>query len=270
MPRAPHTYARGKRKRSANVASKAAIMYKRPTARTQQAQIAALAERTRANARKIAGIRYQVAHSRNVDSSLISTSQYEAFALNAISAWRLIFSSQEEAKGAKYTGSSLYYDLIIQPDGCKKRINLTVFFASPKNQQVVIETGAGTSQTCSALTQNTDYEFINGQAVLNTKRWTVHKMHRLCVMPIVTTETGAVINTTHVNSTTENRRYGYLKNTVKVNNRKPAETWKQIADWELNPTQRMHMFIFNDISGPVPQTMPKVSLGCIVKGFTSE
>ncbi len=260
-----------KRKRSAHVASKAAIMYKRPTARTQQAQILALAKRTASNTRKINGIRYQVSHARNVNSSLSATAQYEAIDLAKISAWRLIFSSEEEAKGGKYTGTSMYYDLILQPNGCKKRVNLTVFFASPKNQQVVVETGGATSSTCSALVANTDYEFLNGQAMMNTKRWNVHKMHRMTIMPIVTTEVGTITNTTHVASQFENRRYGYLKSRVKINNRRPTETWKDVADWEMNPSQRMHMFIFNDISGgSLWDSPPKVSMGCVWKGHTSE
>lgn len=258
-----------KRKRSAHVASKAAIMYKRPTARTQQAQILALAKKTASNSRKISGLRYQISHQRNVNSSLSTFTTFEAVALAAPSAWRLIFSSEEEAKGGKYTGGSMYYDLIMQPNGCKKRVNMTIFFASPKTQKVVVETGGATSQTCSNLTNGTDYEFLNGQALLNQKRWTVHKMHRMAVMPIVTTEQGAVINTTHVNSQKENRRYGYLKNPVKINNRNPQETWKDTADWEINPTQRMHMFIFHDISTAF-DTAPRVTLGCVFKGHSSE
>lgn len=258
-----------KRKRTSSVVSKAAIMYKRPTARVQQSQIAALAKKTASNARKISGLRYKISHQRNVNSSLSTFSTYEAVALAAPSAWRLIFSSEEEAKGAKYTGSSMYYDLIMQPNGCKKRVNITVFFASPKTQKVVVETGGATSQLCSNLVNGLDYEFLNGQAMLNSKRWTTHKMHRMAVMPVVTTEQGAVINTTHVNSTQENRRYGYLKNPVKINNRQALETWKDTADWEINPTQRMHMFIFHDISTAF-DTAPRVTLGCVFNGHSSE
>jgi len=258
-----------RKQRSASVVSKAAIMYKRPTARVQQVQIAALAEKAASNSRKISGLRYQISHQRNVTSSLSTFSTYEAIALCAPSAWRLIFSSEEEAKGSKYTGGSMYYDLIMQPLGCKKRVNITIFFASPKTQKVVVETGGATSQTCTNLTAGLDYEFLNGQAMLNSKRWTTHKMHRMAVMPIVTTEAGAVINTTHVNSTQENRRYGTLKNPVRLNNRVVNETWKDTADWEINPTQRMHMFVFHDITTAFA-TAPRVTLGCVFKGHSSE
>lgn len=273
MPRAPRSYAkqyRGpKRKRGSSVVSKAAIMYKRPTATTQQVQIAALAAKTASNTRKINGLRYQVAHQRNVTSTLSSTSQYDAVALVAPSAWRLIFSSEAEAQGAKYTGGSMQYDMILQPNDLKERVNVTMFFASPKTQKVVVETGGATSQTCSNLQAGLDYEFLNGQAMLNTKRWTVHKMHRMAVMPIVTMVPGTIANTTSVASQQENRRYGYLKNPLKLNNRVANETWKDTDDWEVNPTQRMHLFTFHDISGTWT-TGPRISLGCVFKGHTSE
>lgn len=163
----------------------------------------------------------------------------------------------------------MYYDLIMQPNELKQRVNMTIFFASPKTQKVVVECGGATSQTCGALQSGLDYEFLNGQAMLNSKRWTIHKMHRMAVMPIVTTVPATIGTTTSVASQQENRRYGYLKNPLKLNNRQQTETWKDTSDWEVNPTQRMHMFTFHDISGTWTSG-PRISLGCLFKGHTSE
>lgn len=257
-----------KRKRGSHVASKAAIMYKRPSARTQQAQILALARKVSYNSRKIAETRYQVAHKHNVSGPFVGT-DFDVSALIAPSNWSLVWSSQEEAKGGKYSGSSLFYDLLIKPGRCERRTDVTIVFASPKNQKVVIEAGGGSATECNTLIANIDYTFINGIAMMNDKRWTIHKTHRMTVLPLVTQEVDPTTGTStiHNNSQRENRRTGWFKNPLRVNNRLPLQTWKDIQDWQVTPSQRMHMYVFHDTQ---PGTQPEIEATFMMKGFTSE
>lgn len=257
-----------KRKRYTRVASKAAIMYKRPSARTQQAQIYALSKKISANTKKINEARYQVAHKHSVSGPFVGT-DFDVSALVAPSSWTLVWSSQEEAKGGKYTGTSMYYDLLVKPGRCERRVDITIVFASPKNQKVVLETGGGTATECNTLISNVDYTFINGIAMMNDKRFTIHKTHRMSVLPVITQEIDPTTqaSTIYQNSQRENRRTGWFKNPLKVNNRLPLQTWKDINDWAVTPSQRMHMYVFHDTQ---PGQQPEIEATFMVKGFTSE
>ena len=261
-------YGRKRGRKSRRATSKAAILYKRPTARVQQRQILSLSKQVKGNTRKLAGIRYEVAHKHLVTGSFVGT-DFDVSALVAPSNWTLVWSSQEEAKGGKYRGASMYYDILVKPGRCEKRVDVTIFFASPKNQKVVIEAGGGQATECNTLIANVDYTFINGIAMMNTKRWTVHKCHKMTVMPVVTQEIDPTTGTStmHNNSQRENRRSGYFKNPLNLNNRLPLQTWKDVNDWQITASQRMHMYVFHDTqAGP----QPEIEGSFIYKGFTSE
>ena len=257
-----------KRKRYSSMASKTSIALRRPTARTQQRQLLALAKKVKSNTRKINETRYQVAYKHSVSGPFVGT-DFDVSALVAPSNWTLVWSSQEEAKGSKFAGTSMFYDLLVKPGRCEKRVDVTIIFATPKNQKVVLETGGGSATECNTLIANVDYTFINGIAMMNDKRFTIHKTHRMTVLPVVTQEvdptTGA--STIHNNSQRENRRTGWFKNPLKVNNRLPLQTWKDINDWAVTPSQRMHMYVFHDTQ---PGTQPEIEATFMMKGFTSE
>jgi len=258
-----------KRKRGLGSTSKAAIMYKRPTAAVQRAQIATLAKEVAANKRKIASTRYKVTHQIAYNQEAIPGNTFAAYALIQPSAWRLVFSGDEEAKGSKYTPSGMYYDLLVENRGTR-RFDCTIYFASPKNQKVVVECGGANTTTCSALLEGRDYVNINGCAVMNDKRWNIHKKHELASLPIVTGVAGAISTTQYDNDTQKNRRRSWLKNPLKVNNRVDTETWKDIADNEVTANQRMHMYVFHTSTGVLPAQVPTLSLNCLFNAYTSE
>lgn len=246
------------RRRSAATNKK--IMSRKPTAQTQKAQILALNKKVNANTKKLQTVRYTLQHSKLFQGTVVSP--YLAEAIMTPSTWGQVFGAASESGGGKYTGTKLKFNLHITPRTEHTRVDCTVIFCSPKNQKVVYDCGGHTSSTCLP-TQNTDYTLWAGMALMNKKRWNVHKVYRLTTLPLVT-EAGGV---EYINSQVENRRYFTMKNPLKINNR--TGDWNTVNDQSVSANQRVHCFVFNDNLSSV-EGSPSFHCSVLATGFSSD
>lgn len=244
-----------------NAASNKSIISKSGSAKNQKAQILALSKKVNSNSRKLSAVRYTLQHAQNHSGSLVTP--YIAAALIQPASWGQVFGSATEVGGGKYTGNKLKLDFHLTPRTEHDRVDCTVIFCSPKNSKVVAETGGATSTTCLPLV-NVDYVLWSGMALMNKKRWNVHKVFRISSMPIVTTGAGG---TEYINSSRENRRFFTMDNSLKINSR--TGNWNTINDHEVNPNQRLHCYVFNDNLSTL-EGSPSYHLSVLATGVSSD
>lgn len=259
--------------RSRKAPSTKSIMYKRPTARTQQFQLAKLASAVRQNERRIRAQRYLVQHNIKWPEEQFNTptgwAPYKAWGLSKPTFMQQIFGDPEEAKGGKYTGKALRLDFQIAVGKSTKVTNFTAFVVRPKSQKVCNEVGISVSDTNiepsttnpNPLVSGVDYSYEGGIALMNPKRWHIDKMWKMQVRPDVgpfyagTAPPQAVTNITH-NANMVRRSYS-TKNPMYINSR--TGVWSAVAPEQLIPRQRAYLLIFNDAinqSGSTPGPGP--------------
>lgn len=246
------------KKRPRKTTSKAAIMYKKPSASNQQKQIAALAVKVNRNQRRIDAQRYLVQHQTKFEEQPLTRpagyAPYNAWSLNNIPFMEQIFGDPEEAKGGKYTGKALRLDFNIAIGKSTRTTNFTAFIIRPKTQKVVNECGISqnnvlspTSVLPSPMIAGTDFSYEGGLALINPKRWHIDKMMKLQIRPQVApfyqgtppTPTNIVTQDNRV------RRSCTLKNPMYINSR--TGDWKTTTDpWELPARQRSFLVMFDD------------------------
>ena len=263
--------AKRKRTSSGRAPSKAAVMYKRPTARTQQIQIAKLASAVRANQRRIGAQRYLVQHQTKFEEQAINNATgyapYKAYGLTNPQFMQQIFGDPEEAKGGKYTGKTLRIDFQFNIGKSTKVTDMTAFIIRPKTQKVVNECGISTTNTLSPtaaqpnpMVAGTDYSYEGGLALINPKRWHIDKMWKLQVRPDNATfyqggtppqqVTNLVTNANFV------RRSHSMKNPLYINNR--TDEWSTVNPEDLAPHQRAFLVVFHNATPLTTPTTPGV------------
>lgn len=258
-------YANRKRKRGG--ATKASIMYKKPTARTQQKQIAALAAKVNRNNRAIRAQRYLVQHQTKFEEQPLTRAPglapYNAWSLNNIPFMEQIFGDPEEAKGGKYTGKAMRLDFQLAIGKSTRTTNFTAFIIRPKTQKVVNECGIAQNNTLSPsgplpnpLIAGTDYSYEGGLALINPKRWHIDKMMKLQIRPQIAPfyQGTPPVPTNIVTQDNKVRRSVTLKNPMYINSR--TGDWKTTTEpWELPARMRSFLVMFDD-TPPTTGTSP--------------
>lgn len=265
-----------KRKRTAP--STKAVMYKRPSARNQQVQIARLAAAVRTNQRRIATARYLVQHKTSYPTQSIQNPTgyglYQAFSLSNPQFMTQIFGDPEEAKGGKYTGKTLRVDFQMSMGKSTKATDMTAFIIRPKTQKVVNEVGLNatanitpTAANPNPLTSGTDYSYQDGLALMNPKRWHIDKMWKLQIRPDVApfSAGGAPPQqiTNLVSQDNMVRRSFSMKNPLYINSR--TDVWSAVNPQDLAPRQRAFLIVFNNATPLATPTSPPV--GPTIEGF---
>lgn len=260
-----------KRKRSGRAPSKASIAYKRPTARTQQAQIARLASAVRQNQRKIATQRYLVQHQTKFEEQAINNvgtyAPYKAYGLTNPQFMAQIFGDPDEAKGGRYTGRTLRLDFQFGIGKSSKVTDMTAFIIRPKTQKVCNETGISTTNTLSPTSANpnpmlagTDYSYEGGLALINPKRFHIDKMWKLQIRPDNATFYAGGTPPQQVTNLITNansvRRSHTMKNPLYINNR--VGEWSTTNPEDLAPHQRAFLVVFNNSTPLATPTTPGV------------
>ena len=255
-----------KRTSSRRPPSKAAVMYKRPTARTQQVQIAKLASAVRANSRRIATQRYLVQHRTTFEEQAINNvstyAPYRAWGLTNPQFMTQIFGDPEEAKGGKYTGKTLRLDFQLGMGKSTKVTDMTAFVVRPRTQKVVNECGIQTTNTLSPtaaqpdpMVAGTDYSYEGGIALMNPKRWHIDKMWKiqlrpnndLAVLAPPAPPAPPPATQQYTNLVTQSnyaRRSFTMKNPLYINSR--TGEWSAVNAEDTPPHQRAFLVIFNN------------------------
>ncbi len=255
-----------KRKRSA--ASTKAIMFKKPTARNQQEQIAALAEKTRENSRKLATQLYTVHHFHRIRGDIASsaTAPFVSVPINNLSALTQIFGDPSESLGGKYTGRGITFDFNIVPADNMTQIDMTAFIIRPRNQKVALDANLAGSNSL-ALADGTDYVTNDGICYMNKKRWHVDAHYKMSTLPLQTQQ-AAPPGVWQGSMKVIKRKYTG-KNVLKINNR--VGTWNTGLDWSVNASQRQFLVVFHDNLGtPIPSLAPKLEGQILLTAHTSE
>lgn len=254
-----------KRKRAESISQKA-ISFKKPTAATQQKQIAALAAKTAQNSRKLAGQLYTVHHWHRINGVVTATADapYAVAQLNGLSQLTQIFGDSSEALGGKYTGRGITVDFNIKPGNDMSQIDMTAFIIRPRNQKVVVDAQISGAALPLALAANTDYVQTDGLCLMNLKRWHVDATYKMSTLPLQT-NSPAPPGVWQGSQKVIRRKYTG-KNVLKINNR--VGTWNTGADWTVNPNQRQYLVIFNNNLSTAQS--PRFSATVMVTGHTSE
>jgi len=245
------------------------IVRKRPTASNQKYQILSLNKKINRISRKVSSRTYKVMHKSSLTEQNMASPAY-IFNLTNIPTWTSVFGETDNIQeGGKYKSSKMTIDLAIRAGTETESVVYTVFVVTPKNQKVAEETDNGTG-TLSSLTAGVDYTMISGKALLNLKRWNVHKVIRGQTTPVVTEAFGTVPGTTvnYVNEVKPLRRYFSIpKPNINVQNR--TGTWDQVTPNEMNYNQRYNVMVFNNNLSTV-EGSPKWSMTVLHTGVVSQ
>jgi len=252
-------YSRGRKKKATTSIQK--IKYKRPSARNQKNQILAIKQDLNAVKRIAMANTYKTWYYYNVTTNL--SSAYNASALIMPVNWIGVFNTPGEERGGKFTGINYKIEYIINAGNESAPINCTTFFAYPRNQKVVSETGGAVADTCSALQNGTDFTVYDGMCLMNKKRWNIVACHRHTTVPLSSTN---AVGTTILTDMKPSRRHFTRKLPLKINNR--TGEWNTVDSWLLPARQRLHVFCFNNNLG-IDLEYPTLNLKILAQGQTS-
>jgi len=246
------------------------IVRKRPTASNQKYQILSLNKKINRISRKVSSRTYKVMHKSSLTEQNMASPAY-IFNLTNLPSFVSVFGETDNiTEGGKYRSSKMSIDLSIRAGTETESTVYTVFVVTPKTQKVAEEADNG-SGTLSALTPGTDYTMISGKALVNLKRWKVHKCIRGQTTPIVTEAFGAVPGTTvnYVNEVKPLRKYFTIPSpNINVQNR--TGTWNQVTPDEMNHNQRYTVMVFNNNLTTLDLQSPKWSMTVLHQGIVSQ
>jgi len=259
-----------KYKRRSAAATNRKILTKKPTANNQRYQLLSLNKKVNRIQRRVSMRTYRVMHKSSLTEQNMASPAY-VFNLCNLPTWTSIFGETSNIQeGGKYKSTKMSIDLAIRAGTETESVVYTVFVVTPKTQKVAEEADNG-SGTLSALTPGTDYTMISGKALVNLKRWKVHKCIRGQTTPIVTEAFGAVPGTTvnYVNEVKPLRKYFTIPSpNINVQNR--TGTWNQVTPDEMNHNQRFTVMVFNNNLTNLDLQSPKWSMTVLHQGIVSQ
>ena len=258
-----------KYKRRSAAATNRKILTKKPSASNQRSQILSLNKKINRIQRRVSMRTYRVMHKASLTEQNMASPSY-VFNLCNLPTWTSIFGETDNIiEGGKYKSTKMSIDLAIRAGSEKESVVYTVFVATPRNQKVAEETDNG-SGTLSGLAAGVDFTMISGKALLNLKRWKVHKCIRGQTTPVVTEAFGDIPGTTvnYVNEVKPLRKYFTIPNpSVNVQNR--TGTWDQVTPDEMNHNQRYTVMVFNNNLSTL-EGSPKWSMTVLHQGIVSQ
>ena len=257
------------RKNYRNAASNKSIITRKPTASTQKQQILALNKKVN----KVASVQrqtiYQIMHSASMaESSLLAP--YATHNLINIPTWAPIFGETDTTENAgKYFSRGCTIDLSVRTDNEEDSTPWTFFVITPKTEKVR-EEAYSAAGALNNLVAGVDYVQVEAKALMNLKRWNVHKCLRGVTTPVVTKADSALPGTGQ-NYINEIRPYRktfrlYMKN-FKVINR--TGKWDVVVPDELAHNMLYTIVVFNNNLSSL-EGSPKFSMTVLHKGQTSQ
>jgi len=261
-----------RRRNRGRAATKKKIAYLKPTAKTQQAQIADINQKVNLNSAKLRGLRYKVTHSTRLALPITGTTNnpYRAVFCNNLSDMNLQFSSQEEAKGGKYNADRqgrFFMTINITSNSEPTPMPLSLFLVSPRNTKVALSLGMTVAGSQFNLLNGTDYVNNLGITHMNAKRFLIHK-HWVVNLAPVRTLGGTVPWQGDLRPILRKHN---MPNRLFLNNRRG--TWNDATtgatDESVNPTQRVVLVVFNNNIAS-PASYPLLTGQVIHTAWTSE
>lgn len=235
-----------KRKRYARVASPRAIMYKRPTNRNQQRQLASVSRKVlnleKAQNRLIVRAQYTINWDENVSAN------YAIVPLTIPASWQSVFGVTENVTEAqKFFIDKVNIDWLLSPAKEPDPVDFTVFLVSARTNKVYRET-----QALTALQNNPAGQMDYTDApitFMNPKRYKIWKTWRVQTSGIRTKVIGTL--TPDVNYTNANhyaRRYYKLPFPRKIQNTASQQSWKVISSLDIPISSSLALIAFNNNS----------------------
>jgi len=231
-------YAKRKYRKRGNASAVSKVARRRPTASNQKAQIMSLSNKVNKLSKRVSNTSEQVFYQTTWDQTV--SANYAIFPLVKPASWTNVFGQSDNVtESRKLTIRKMNLDFDVTPYTEGAEVDFTVFLASAKNNKVFRETNGMTS----ILQGNDDYAFTNGMALLNPKRFNIHKAWRLKTSGIYTDLNG----TTTLNTLQSARRYTkmYMNHTLKNAQGSP---WTSIADLEIPISTSYTLIVFNNNS----------------------
>lgn len=235
-----------KRKRTSGVASKASILYKRPSARNQQHQLAALAKQVsmlhKGQRRLTTKINYTMAWDNNVSAN------YFAQSLVQPQSWSSVFGESENVIEAQRINiTSVNIDWLLSPGRESAQIDYTVFLISARNNKVFQETSA---LTAFQNNPNGQQDYTDQPITfMNPKRFKIHKKWRVQTSGITTKVIASTVGDVNVvNSNQAPRRWLKMPFKRYMQNNANQESWKQIDDDDIPISCGLAIVAFNNNS----------------------
>lgn len=267
-PRPNATARRGRNYRQ--TASNKSIIARKPTAQTQKQQILALNKKVN----KVAAVQrqtiYQIMHSASMAESALR-SPYASHLLVNMPTWAPVFGETDTTQEAgKYFSRGCTIDLAVRTDDEEDSVPWTFFIITPKTEKVR-EEAFNNLGVLNNLVAGVDYVQIEAKALMNLKRWNVHKCLRGVTTPVVTKADPAVPGTGEINYINEIRPYRrtfklWMKN-FKIINR--TGKWDAVVPDELAHNQLYTAVCFNNNLSTL-EGSPKFSMTILHKGQTSQ
>lgn len=233
----PRAYGKRYRKRTtASAVSK--VARRRPTASNQKSQIMSLSKRVNTLSRKVNSGIEQVFYQTTWDQTV--SSNYAIFPLVKPASWTNVFGQSDNVtESRKLTIKKMNLDFDVTPYTEGAEVDFTVFLASCKNNKSFRETNGMTTIAIG----NDDYVINNGLALLNPKRFNIHKAWRLKTSGVYTDLNG----TTTLNTLQSARRYHKMYMNHQLRNAQGAP-WTSIADNEIPIGASYALIVFNNNS----------------------
>lgn len=257
MPR--HYAKRSAHRRGSRASSLRKIAVRKPSARNQKYQIASLARRVNRVTSLVKDINYTMYYKNSNTHLINSAADYYVIPLMNLLNWEPMFggpnTDPQYWRTPKIHIKYLELDTLISANNESNTIVFTCFLATPKDQRVVGRTGGSTAAACGNLTADTDYCYEQGITYLNPKCWTIHKKWRLRTKPLTTAimtaptvpPTVPALQQNQMNDMTTGGRYHTThKMNLKLKDRSTEGAWNSIDPWDLPPSQRPHLFLFNN------------------------
>lgn len=236
-----------KRKRTSGVASKASIYGKRPSARNQQHQLAALSKQVSMLQKGQRKLTVRSMYTNAWDNNI--SANYFIKSLVQPQSWSSVFGEgQNVAEAQRLNISKVSIDWLMSPGRESAQIDYTVFLISARNVKVWNET-AGLTTLQNNPNGQQDY---TDQPItfMNTKRFKVHKTWRVQTSGITTKVLGTVPATdvNVVNTGKSARRYHKMPFKRYLQTSIGQESWSQIDDDDVPISCGLAIVAFNNNS----------------------
>lgn len=225
-----------------NASSVKSITKRKPSARNQKTQILSLSKKVNHLATKTSNISEKCFYQKTWDANI--SADYALHNLVAPSGgWANVFGQSPNVTDCrKLNIVKLNLDFCLNPVREAAEIDYTVFLFTPKNLKVFQETGS-----MSTLINGIDYTITGGMALMNPKRFNVHRVWRCSTMGQITRVDGLANNT--VNSTAPLKTVRrYLRMSFKHQLKSSTGPWNQIPDISTPISSKLHIVAFNNNS----------------------
>lgn len=249
-----------RRKYRKSASSARAISTRKPTASNQRSQILSLSRQVNRLSRRQSNTTEKVAYFKTFNETV--SAQYNTIPLvQPNSGWVASFGASDNVtESRKINIKNIFLDFKAIPNNEDSCVDFTIFLVTPKNNQVMRETGSMGAFSESAK----DYKFLEGIVMMNPKRYNIHKTWRVQTQ-VQENYISPTASGTQKVSFRNARRTHYMpfKRTI----RNTSGTWQQVINAEIPISSALTLLVFNNnvtTDGQSPGIRGMVKFDCYV------